>query len=290
MLETLQFLSLPLTACFVLVVIHGYFGLHVLSRGVIFVDISMGQIAALGTLVGILLGVGAEGVFSYLISFLFVLAAALIFTFVKLEHRDVPQEAIIGIVYGLSFALSLVVAGYVPNGSGFIKETLSGALLWVNWGTIFLCGLVYAAIGAFHYVFREKFIALSEKNPELAVSRAGLWDFLFYSTLGLVIVYAVKIVGVFMVFTLLVVPAAIAVIFFETWKARLIASWIVGLLLCTAGTLLSYGYNLPNGPSIVCLLGLALIAASLAKSLFFRDRVAETPECGAIELTKEGKI
>ncbi|HUU27552.1 MAG TPA: metal ABC transporter permease [archaeon] len=275
MLETLYFLLLPVSACIILVGIFSYFGLHVLARGVIFVDISMAQIAALGTLVGMLVGIGQESVFSYLFSVLFVGLAAAVFTFIRLEAREVPQEAIIGIVYGLSLAFSLFIAELVPEGAGYIKETLTGSLLWVNWGKIALLGLVCAVIGIFHYVYRDRLIALARDKTQHTAPGARKWDFLFYFTLGLVVIEAVKIVGVFLVFSLLVVPASMAVMFYPGWKGRLVAAWVIGGSASVLGTMASYRWNLPNAPFIVCLLGLALVVAALVKILLSRSVHAE---------------
>ncbi|MFH1070286.1 MAG: metal ABC transporter permease [Candidatus Glassbacteria bacterium] len=270
MLEALIFLLPPVSVCVILAGIFSYLGLHVLQRGVIFIDIAIAQIAALGTLVGIVAGIGAESSISYFILIAFVSFASLVFSLIKKNSIEVPLEAVIGIVFGLSLAAALFIAEFVPQGADYIKETLTGSLLWVTWGKVALCAVISFVIGAFHYIFREKFIRLSEKNTEVAIDGDKLWDFLFYFTLGLVVVEAVKILGVFLVFTLLVVPAAISLIFFTGWKARVAAAWITGSAASVIGTAAADKFNIPNAPSIVCLLGLLLVLAALVKISFFR--------------------
>lgn len=267
MLDTLSFLLLPVAACVICSAVFGYFGIHVLLRGVIFVDIALAQVAALGSLAGMLAGAGSESPWLALSSIAAVLAAAVIFSTVRPRTREIPQEAVIGIVYCLALALSLFIAEFVPEGSGFIKETLTGALLWVNRGRVILLAVVGAAIGLFHYVFRRRFIELSTDKNNGSGDGSTLWDFLFYFTLGLVIVEAVKVLGVFLVFSLLVAPAAVAMIFLAGWTARFLAAWLIGSLASIAGIFAAYYWNLPNGPSIVTTLGALMIVAAALRAL-----------------------
>ena len=265
MLPVFEFLLPPLVASVILVGIHGYFGLHVLSRGVIFVDISMAQIAALGTLVGMWAGVDPHSGSSYLFSLAFVLLAAAVFSLVDLKGRQIPKEAIIGIVYGLSLAVALIIADLSTGGMAYIKESFSGGLLWVSWGKIVSSAAVYSAVGLVHYRFHDKFFALSAGENQGAIRNAAFWDFLFYATFGLVLVNSVRIGGVFVVFALLVVPASIAVLFYTSWRGRIIFGWIVGVVVIILSAVFSYHYDLPNGPMIVCLLGLFMALAAIIK-------------------------
>ena len=272
MLEIFEFLLPPLVASIILVGIHGYFGLHVLSRGVIFVDISMAQIAALGTVVGMLAGVEPHGGMSYVFSLAFVLFAAAVFSLVDLKGRQIPKEAIIGIVYGLSLALALIIADRVTGGVAYIKESFSGGLLWVSWGKIISSAAVYSAVGLLHYRYRDKFFALSTATEGQTIPNASFWDFIFYATFGLVLVNSVKIGGVFVVFALLVAPASIAVLFCNTWRARIIFGWITGVAVIILSAFISFDYDLPNGPLIVCLLGVVMALAAIGKWTFLRLR------------------
>lgn len=272
MQSVFEFLLPPLVAAIILVGIHGYFGLHVLSRGVIFVDISMAQIAALGTLVGMLAGIDAHSVLSYVFSFAFVLLAAALFSLVDLRGRQIPKEAIIGIVYGLSLAVALIIADISPSGMAFIKESLSGGLLWVSWEKIITSAVVYSLVGLLHYRYRDKFFALTFAEHQEKIPRAAFWDFLFYATFGLVLVNSVKIGGVFVVFTLLVVPASIAVLFFSSWRGRVVFGWVIGVIVIIASAFISYYVDMPNGPMIVCLLGLFLALAALSKWVVSQTR------------------
>jgi zinc/manganese transport system permease protein len=263
MLEVLQFLQLPIIACIVSVLLFGYFGLHVLMRGVIFVDISLAQVAALGTIVGMAAGISTH---SWLLKFSALAAvtlAAVLFSKVKLESRGIPQEALIGIVYCLSLSLCLFLAEFVPEGSGFIKESLTGALLWVTWGKIGALTAIGIGAGLFHFIFRDKFMQTSKTGAEAKGEGQALWDFLFYFTLGVIITEAVEILGIFLVFTLLVVPASVSILLFTGWLQRLLAAWIVGIAASVTGILVAYQWSLPNSPTIVTLLGLTLIGATL---------------------------
>ncbi|MFH1071715.1 MAG: metal ABC transporter permease [Candidatus Glassbacteria bacterium] len=262
MLHIIEFLLPPLVASVILVGIHGYFGLHVLSRGVIFVDISMAQIAALGTLVGMLAGANPHGGLSYVFSLGFVLLAAAVFSLVDLQGRQIPKEAIIGIVYGLSLAVALIIADRATGGVAYIKESFSGGLLWVSWGKIISSAAVYSAVGLIHYRYHDRFFALSAGENGAKIPNAAFWDFFFYATFGLVLVNSVRIGGVFVVFALLVVPASIAVLFYTSWRDRIIFGWIVGVAVIILSVVFSYRYDLPNGPIIVCLLGHYLARAA----------------------------
>jgi zinc/manganese transport system permease protein len=263
MLEVIEFLLLPIIACIVSVLLFGYFGLHVLKRGVIFVDISLAQVAALGTIVGMAAGISTQSWLLKLSALAAVTLAAALFSKVKLESRGIPQEALIGIVYCLSLSLCLFLAEFVPEGSGFIKESLTGALLWVTWGKIGVLTTIGIGAGLFHFIFRDKFMQTSQTEAGAKDVGRALWDFLFYFTLGVVITEAVEILGIFLVFTLLVVPASVSILLFTGWLQRLLAAWIVGGVASVTGILVAYQWNLPNSPTIVTVLGLTLIGATL---------------------------
>ncbi len=261
MIEVLHFLAAPFAACLILVAILGYFGLHVLLRGVIFVDLALAQIAAMGAVVGFIFGhePGSKG------SFTFSLAAALlgaaIFSWSRIRQGKVPQEAIIGITYVVASAATILIADRAPEGAEHIKELLAGAIVWVSWPTVVKDLLVFIAVGLFHHRFRRRFRQISE-HPEEAFA-AGLkvrwWDFLFYASFGLVITLAVEIGGVLMVFTYLVAPAIIALASSDRWPVRIAVAWAVGALASAFGLLASYYWDLPSGPAIVCVLGALLV-------------------------------
>ncbi|MBD3867938.1 MAG: metal ABC transporter permease, partial [Acidobacteria bacterium] len=203
MTDMLSLMAAPFAACVVLVGIHAYLGMHVIQRKVIFVDLALAQLAALGATFGFLIGAGHQGPGAYLFSLGFALVGAAIFAMTRMRHARVPQEAIIGIVYAVALAAAILVADRAPEGAEHIKETLAGTILWVTWPTIGKTALIYAGIGVWHILFRKRFFQISFR-PEEAYSegrRVRLWDFLFYLTFAFVITSSVAIAGVLMVFS-----------------------------------------------------------------------------------------
>jgi zinc/manganese transport system permease protein len=258
----------PLVACLVIVAIHSYLGLHVIAREVIFVDLSLAQMAALGSTVAILAGSQPDSPTAFLYALGFTTLGAAVFALTRTDKRGaVPQEAIIGIVYVMASAAAILVADRTPRGGEAIKDILVGSLLWVTWPTIARLGAVYAVIGIFHWVLRRRFLTISFE-PEVALARGWnirLWDFLFYLTFGIVITFSVPIAGVLLVFSFLVVPAAVAFQFTRRQGTLALISWLAGALASSIGLWVSFHYDLPTGPVIVCVFGLVLLAAYLLR-------------------------
>ena len=259
----------PLVACMVIVAIHSYLGLHVIAREVIFVDLSLAQMAALGSTVAIFAGTEPDSRASFLYALGFTTLGALLFSLSRSAHGkgQVPQEAIIGIVYVVASAAALLVADRAPRGGEAIKDILVGSLLWVGWPAIARLAVVYTVVGGFHWVLRHRFLTISFDPGE--AERQGWqirwWDFWFYLSFGVVITFSVPIVGVLLVFSFLVVPAAVA-FQFTTQRGRLaLLSWLAGVAASAAGLWLSFRYDLPTGPLIVCVFGLVLLAAFLVR-------------------------
>lgn len=257
MKETFLFLLTPMVASVLLAGILGYFGTHILARGIIFIDIAIAQIAALGTMVGMLLGIAEESFGVQLISYVFTLLIIGSFAFVKSKDLFIPMEALIGIIYCLGLAVALLLAENIPGGSNYITKTITGNILWVTWDKVFKCGLLFAGIGLIHIFLVKKLIQLSDSR--MVDTHIGLEhklaNLLFYITFGIVVVKAVLIGGIFLVFTLLIAPSTAAAMYFQGWKNRIIWSWIIGITGTVTGILLSYSLNISNGPAIVCLLG-----------------------------------
>lgn len=261
MLEMLTFMAAPFAACLILVGIHGYLGLHVLLRQVIFVDLALAQIAALGAVVAFILGhpVGSLGSFAYSLGA--AVLGALIFSFTRTRETKVPQEALIGITYVIASAAAILVADRAPEGAEHIKELLAGSILWVTWKTVIKDLVIYSLVGLFHYLFRRRFIMISE-NPDRAYAegmKVWFWDFLFYVSFGVIITLSVEIAGVLMVFSYLVAPAIIALGSSDRWGVRIAIAWAVGFLASAVGLIASYQVDFPSGPAIVCSLGLFLL-------------------------------
>jgi zinc/manganese transport system permease protein len=268
----LELMLPPLIACMVIVAIHSYLGLHVIAREVIFVDLALAQMAALGSTVAILAGLhpGTPGSFAWALGFT-TLGAAL-FAITRSGHEGksrVPHEAIIGIVYVVASAAAILVADRSPRGGEAIKDILVGSLLWVTWPVILRLAAVYAVIGAVHFLLRKRFLTISF-DPEKA-AREGWsirwWDFWFYLSFGLVITFSVPIAGVLLVFSFLVVPAAIAFTFTEDLRKLPLLAWAAGLLASASGIAISFKYDLPTGPLIVVMFGLLLAVAIVGKTL-----------------------
>jgi zinc/manganese transport system permease protein len=260
----------PLVACLVIVAIHSYLGLHVIAREVIFVDLSLAQMAALGSSVAILAGSQPDSPTAFIYALGFTTLGAAVFALTRTSHKGaVPQEAIIGIVYVMASAAAILVADRTPRGGEAIKDILVGSLLWVNWPTILRLALVYAVVGIFHWVLRRRFLTISF-SPATAVAggwRVRWWDFLFYLSFGIVITFSVPIAGVLLVFSFLVVPAAVAFQFTRRQGKLALISWLAGALASAGGLWVSFEYDLPTGPIVVCMFGVVLIGAYVLRRL-----------------------
>jgi len=254
----------------VLVAMHSYLGLHVIAREVIFVDLSLAQMAALGTTTGLLLGFSPDSKLAYVMALSFTTVGAALFALTRTNQKGrVPQEAIIGIVYVVASAAALLVADKAPRGAEAVKDILVGSILWVTPGTIIRLAAAYAVLGLFHFALRRRFLKVSF-HPEQALQE-GLkirwWDFWFYLSFGIVITLSVPVAGVLLVFSFLVVPAVIAFMFTENWRGLAIISWISGGVASAAGLVLSYVYDLPTGPLIVVTFGALLGLAGVLRRL-----------------------
>jgi zinc/manganese transport system permease protein len=258
----LEFLLWPFVACVVLVGIHVYFGLHIIKRGIIFVDLSLAQVAALGMTVSFLLGFELEGDVSYFFSLGFALLGATIFTFTREIEGRVPQEAIIGIVYAVATAAAVMAVSHAPEGAEHIKHLLVGSILTVTPAMVLKTAVMYALVGAFHYLTRAKFLALTFNRTHLP-TRARLWEFLFYASFAVVVTSSVKICGVLLVFIFLVVPSVFAALITDSIARRLTWGWLFGLVGSALGLVLSFVLDTPTGATIVCTFGIMLLLFAL---------------------------
>ncbi len=265
--DWLALMGWPLIACAVLVGIHAYFGIHVLRRGIIFVDLSLAQVAALGTTVAFLFGFPLDGEIAYLFGVGFALLGGGVFAATRtLEHR-IPQEAVIGIVYAVATAAAVVAVDRAPEGAEHIKYLLVGSVLTVTGGNVLKTAGVYAVIALIHWVFRRQFLALTFERDRHGLKHPRWWDFLFYATFGVVVTSSVKIVGVLMVFIILVVPASVAMLTAERIGKRLVVGWIFGFLAALAGLIISYQADTPAGATVVCCFGVFLAIIGVIRSL-----------------------
>ena len=262
-MDIVQFLILPLLAGLVLTGIHAYLGVHVVERGVIFVDLSLAQIAALGTTVAFLAGHDLHSGVSYFWSLGFTIVGAAVFALTRV-HREtrIPQEAIIGIVYSVSAAAAILVMSKAPQETEHLKDMLVGNILAVNGYTVIKTAILYALVGLFHFVFRKKFLTISlnaHNGTADTIPNVKLWDFLFYTSFGFVVTSSVAIAGVLLVFSYLIVPSVAAMLFSYSIGKRLAIGWTMGALVTAIGILLSFQLDLPTGATIVCTFGLSLL-------------------------------
>ncbi|HEV7425881.1 MAG TPA: metal ABC transporter permease [Thermoanaerobaculia bacterium] len=269
-MEILSFLVLPFLAGLVLTGIHAYLGVHVVERGVIFVDLSLAQIAALGTTVALLAGYDVHSGVSYFWSLGFTIVGAAIFALTKVKRETrIPQEAIIGIVYAVSAAAAILVMSKAPQETEHLKDMLVGNILAVNWYTVIKTAVLYSIVGLFHFIFRKKFLAISvgahTGTGESTVTNVKFWDFLFYTSFGFVVTSSVAIAGVLLVFSYLIVPSVAAMLFATSIGKRLAIGWSMGALVTLAGVLLSFNLDLPTGATIVCTFGIALSLMAIAR-------------------------
>ena len=266
----LQLMLPPFVACMVLVAMLSYLGLHMIAREVIFVDLSLAQMAALGSLTALLFHIDPDSSKTYIFALLATAVGALLFALTRTTRRNsrVPQEAFIGIVYVVASAAAVLVANKVPGGGEAVEKTLVGSLLWVTWPQIGKLAAVYAVLGVIQFALRRRFLTISfhPEDAERQGWKIRWWDFLFYLLFGVVITLAVPIAGVLMVFSFLVVPAVIANLFTGDKRQLVLLSWGSGALASILGLWVSYREDLPTGPLIVCMYGaLLLLAAGVRK-------------------------
>lgn len=277
----LDFLWVPFLACLVLTGIHAYLGLHVLARGVIFVDLALAQVAALGITVAFLAGHPIQSDAAYWYALAFTVGGALLFAVSRARRPRIPQEAIIGIVYAVGAAVAVLVVDRAPQGSEHIKQLLVGSILTVTPAEVGTLALLYAVIGALHWVIRRPVLEIS-LDPEGALARGRRirwWDFLFYVSFGVVVTSSVRIAGVLLVFAYLIVPAAAGALLARSVAGRLLIGWGLGLLASLAGLTASYAWDLPTGATVVTTFGalLALVALGLGARSLLRDLRARGP-------------
>ena len=277
----LAFLAAPFVASLILTGIHAYLGVHVVERGVIFVDLSLAQIAALGATIALLLPItngDPHAPVTYWISLAFTFLGAFVFSTIRSRRARIPQEAIIGICYAVASAAAILAMSKATSESEHLKDMLVGNILAVSWPEVGKTALLYGAIGAFHYIFRHKFLAIS-MNPKQAEAEGisiKVWDFLFYASFGFVVTSSVSIAGVLLVFCYLIVPSVAAMLYADSIGRRLAIGWTMGTVVSALGVYLSLKLDLPTGATIVCTFGLVLILMAAIRPLIQRTAAEDT--------------
>lgn len=259
----------PIAACILLPWLLVYLGLHVVQRGIIFIDIAMAQMASLGICVAVLLKLDLDSNTTFAISLGFTLIGAAIFSFAGKRASQIPQEAVIGISYVVAAATSVLLLSRAAEGDEEIKNMLVGNILLVTPQEVWKCFGLFALVAVFHGVLRKRFLLVSFDRDKAFTEGLSVrwWDFLFYASFGLVVTSFVRIAGVLLVFTYLIVPAVCGINLAGSFKKRLLSGWIVSLIGGVAGLLWSFYGDLPSGAAIVCTFGALLIVVSLFRLL-----------------------
>jgi zinc/manganese transport system permease protein len=326
LIDSIPVLIIPFITCLVIASLHCYMGLHVLRRGVIFVDLALAQCAALGAAVALLIipmiwpeslqapeevtlsmatesalaeelsleddelllepegeacaheghdhGHGLHdheehGGFAYCMSLFFALLGAVILSLGRFKDERVPHEAMIGIIFVVCAALSVLILSKAPHGHDKMEAMLVGSILFVSWSQVGKMALLYLVLGVVHILFRNKFIAIS--GDVSAADRSGmqvkLWDCLFFATFALMVTQSVGIAGVFVVFSYLIIPAACGSLFAGGFGAKLAIAWAVALITTVAGLVVSAVWDMPTGSSLVSCFGGALVVCIVLRSI-----------------------
>jgi zinc/manganese transport system permease protein len=283
--EIVSFLAAPFVASLILTGIHAYLGVHVVERGVIFVDLSLAQIAALGATIAMLLpftGGDPHAPSVYWVSLLFTFIGAGIFSMIRSKRARIPQEAIIGISYAVASAAAILAMSKSTSESEHLKDMLVGNILAVSWFEVGKTAALYGVVGLFHYIFRKQFLAISMNHDEADATGLNVkwWDFLFYASFGFVVTSSVAIAGVLLVFCYLIVPSVAAMLYADTIGKRLAIGWTMGTIVSALGVYLSLVLDLPTGATIVCTFGLVLVLMAIVRVVVPRTAHVRRPVGG----------
>lgn len=289
-MEILQFLIWPFVASLILTGIHAYLGVHVVERGVIFVDLALAQIAALGATIAILIGMDPHGQGAYWLSLGFTFVGAAIFAFARTRRGHIPQEAFIGIAYAVASATAILAMSKATGETEHLKDMLVGNILAVSRHDVIKTAVLYGVIGLFHYIFRRRFLLISTDHERAEAKGMSIrfWDFLFYASFGFVVTSSVAIAGVLLVFCYLIVPSVGAMLFADKVGRRLAIGWTMGTLVSALGVYFSVLLDLPTGATIVCTFGAVLVCMFLIHLIFFHGHKAHPLEgAAAVQNPKE---
>ena len=260
--DLLALMWLPFLMCLVLTGIHAYLGFHVIAREVVFVDIALAQIAALGATAAFLFGFDLETWQSYAFGLGFTILGALVLALTRSRERRVSQEAVIGVVYAVSSAAAVLLADRSPHGAEHLRGMLVGSILSVRGAEVLKVAALYGVIGVFHWLCRRPFFLIST-DPAAAYGagwRVRGWDFLFYASFGVVVTSSVRIAGVLLVFSYLIVPALAGILLGGGIATRLFIGWAFGTGVSVLAMIASATLDLPTGATVVCAFGVTLLA------------------------------
>jgi zinc/manganese transport system permease protein len=261
MTGTLALLWPSFLVAFCLVGIHTFFGLQVLARNIVFVDLALAQIAALGATVAFMLGHPAQGIGSYAYALGFTLIAAALLASTKAWSDRISQEALIGVIYVVAAAAAVLLIDHAPQGSEHLKQILTGNILTSGFDDLLTIVPLYLAIAVLHWIIRR----------QLRSSWSFAWDYVFYATFGIVVTSSVAVAGVLLVFSFLIIPAAIGILYADRPARQLVIGWIAGVIASALGLVVSFAFDLPTGATMVCTFGAALVVAGLLRPFWLGD-------------------
>ncbi|MCK4894725.1 MAG: metal ABC transporter permease [Calditrichia bacterium] len=277
MIEILTFMAPAIVLCIILVGICGYVGIHVVMREVIFIDIALAQIAALGISFGFFMGLELSDPLIYPLSLGFTLLAALLLSATRRLRSIIPLEAFIGILYATGASAVILAGDRLPHGSEQVHDLMVGHLLWVNWSEVLFYFIVYLILGGVYFLIHKRLVVISQQMVKGKNNARNLmmWDFVFYALLGILVTFAVRVAGVLLVFGFLIVPAVIGTLLGRSFLTRLGIGWFAGVLVSLLGSYLSYSLDFPTGGMVVVTLGVALLLVAVFKSLHLRLQGSE---------------
>ena len=285
MFTAIEFMLAPFVVCILLIGINIYFGIHVIKREIIFIDIALAQIAALGGTIAVILhdllpghaghSHDEHGLMWYIFAIGFTTLAALMFSFLKSKKLPIPLESLIGIAYAVAATGAVIILDKAAGGDVHVHEMVAGSILWVNWQQILVLLLVFGLVGLFHFIYRKKFLDLTDSyNNGENNSHNFWWDFLFYTSFGIAVVFSVQVGGILTVFAFLIIPASISALFSKNWLPRILIGWGLGTLVTICGLYLSWTMDVPSSPTVILFLGVFLLLAIVVRSLgLVRDKI-----------------
>jgi zinc/manganese transport system permease protein len=263
--QLIHILGLPFLMCLIIGAILGYFGIHVLKREVIFIDIAVAQVAAVGSIAAhLVFDVEEDHLISYLFSLGCVLLIAAFYAMARRKIVQISIETVIGISYAITAAGAMFLIGIAP-GHAHAEEMLAGRLLWVTWQHIILCLVVFTAVASCLCIFRKPLSGISENYEDVVTQGRNVmwWDFVFYMLLGVVITVAVRVTGVVTVFSFLIIPATISAMFSTQWRLRMLIALVATTAASLGGLLFAYFFDFSIGPAVALFLGVVLVIAAL---------------------------
>ena len=261
----MNFFAMQICLIAVVLILHTYTGMHIIRRGIIFCDLVLDQLAAFGIVAGIAIGVRYGTPASYIMAMGATFVGCVLLAVIRPKNRLIPNEAVIGIMYGMALVACLLLADKLPTGGTDLKNTLVGSMSWVSWPLVGVTAGVYIVLLLFHYVFRRNMIKFTESDA--SVAGRTLWDFLFFLSQGIITILIVPVAGVLLAYGFLMIPAAIGVMFTHRWKAGLLLGWSSGMVACVLGLFFSYRTDSPYGPSLMLAMGLFFLVALFIRGL-----------------------